>query len=148
MGMRATSATGNDGFTLLELLVVLAILVLLAGAWPFAAPRLFPTQQLRNETQHLVSVLRIARTRARMTGQQQDVEILRSGLGYRFAAESHDLPLGLTLHLRDSEATVNSRRLAFYPDGSSSGGVLDLVLPSRTQEVRIGQLTGRAEIDD
>jgi general secretion pathway protein H len=146
--MLVISATGNDGFTLLELLVVLAILVLLAGAWPFAAPRLFPTQQLRNETQHLVSVLRIARTRARITGEQQDFEVAGAGMAYRIATENHSLPRGVTVYLRDGGTATLPSHLTFYPDGSSSGGILELALPGRTQEVRIGGLTGRAEVVD
>jgi general secretion pathway protein H len=143
-----TSATGNHGFTLLELLVVITIMVLLVGAWPLAAPHIFPTQQLRNESQRLVSALRIARTTARMTGTEQELDIQATGSAYRVAAETHDLPTGLTLRLRDDGTSLNSTHLLFLPDGSSTGGSLDLALRDRRVTVRIGPMTGRAEIVD
>ena len=37
--MHVISATGSRGFTLLELLVVFAIMVLIAAAWPLASAR-------------------------------------------------------------------------------------------------------------
>jgi general secretion pathway protein H len=146
--MPVTSATGNHGFTLLELLVVLTIMVLLLGAWPLAAPHIFPTQQLRNEGWRLVSALRIARTTARITGTVQELDIQAMGRAYRVAAETHELPTELTLRLRDDATSLNSTHLLFFPDGSSTGGTLDLALRDRRVAVRIGPLTGRAEIVD
>ena len=146
METRVISATGNTGFTLLELLVVLTILVLLAGAWPLAAPHLFPTQQLRNEAQLLVGQLRIARTTARVTGNVQNMEIPGSGTAYRVAAQTHDLPSGLSLHLRDTVTRASSNTLMFFPDGSSTGGTLDIARTNRAISIRVSHLTGRAEI--
>jgi general secretion pathway protein H len=145
MEMPVTSVTGNRGFTLLELLVVLAIMVLLAGAWPFAAPRLFPTQQLRNEAQRLIAALRSTRTTARISGVSQSVELLAAGEGYQTSSEPHQLPAGVIARMRNQEASRPSG-VMFFPDGSSTGGVIDLKLPSRTVSVEVGKITGRAEL--
>jgi general secretion pathway protein H len=144
--MPVISATGNDGFTLLELLVVLAIMVLLAGAWPFAAPRLFPAQQLRNEAQSLVSALRTARMKARLSGALQAVEFLDAGDAYQIGADAHKLPSGIVTRVRDEDSLGVATRVTFYPDGSSSGGVVDLALPGRSVSIEVGKLTGRAEL--
>jgi general secretion pathway protein H len=143
--MPVTSAIGNRGFTLLELLVVLAIMVLLAGAWPFAAPRLFPTQQLRNEGQRLIAVLRSTRMAARISGAPQTIEILQDGNGYQASAEPHQLPTGVIVHIRD-DAISRTAGVMFFPDGSSTGGVIDLKLADRTVSVEVGKVTGRAEL--
>lgn len=141
--MPVTSATGNRGFTLLELLVVLAIMVLLAGAWPFAAPRLFPTQQLRNESQKLIAALRSARMTARLTGTPQTIELLQGGNGYQASSELHQLPTGVIARVHN-DAVLQS--MMFFPDGSSTGGVIDLQLSNRTVSIEVGKITGRAEL--
>jgi general secretion pathway protein H len=143
--MPVISATGNRGFTLLELLVVLAIMVLLAGAWPFAAPRLFPAQQLRNEAQRLVASLRSARMTARISGVPQSVELLGAGEAYKTSLEPHELPTGVIARMRNDEAS-RPPGVMFFPDGSSTGGVIDLKLPKRTVSVEVGKITGRVEL--
>ncbi len=143
--MPVTSVTGNRGFTLLELLVVLAIMVLLAGAWPFAAPRLFPTQQLRNEGQKLVAALRSARMTARIGGVPQSLELLDAGAGYQTSSEPHQLSTGVIAQLRN-DTNLRPTGVTFFPDGSSTGGVIDLNLPNRTVSVEVGKITGRAEL--
>jgi general secretion pathway protein H len=143
--MPVTSATGSRGFTLLELLVVLAIMVLLAGAWPFAAPRLFPTQQLRNEGQRLIAALRSTRTTARISGVPQSVELLGAGGGYQTSSEPHQLPTGVIAQIRNG-TNLRPAGVMFFPDGSSTGGVIDLKLANRTVSVEVGKITGRAEL--
>jgi general secretion pathway protein H len=144
--MPVTSATGNRGFTLLELLVVLAIMVLLAGAWPFAAPRLFPAQQLRNEGQSLVAALRGARMTARISGTAQTVEFRDSGDSYQVGAEVHKLASGIIARVREQGNLGQAARVIFYSDGSSSGGMVEIALPRRSMRIEVGKLTGRAEL--
>jgi type II secretion system protein H len=141
--MPVTSATGNRGFTLLELLVVLAIMVLLAGAWPFAAPRLFPTQQLRNESQKLIAALRSARMTARLSGAPQTIELLPGGNGYQASSEAHQLPMNVIARIH-SDAGASG--VMFSSDGSSNGALIDLQLGHRTVSIAVGKITGRSEL--
>jgi type II secretion system protein H len=140
-----TSATGNSGFTLLELLVVLGILVLITGAWPLAAGRLFPTQQLRNESHRLLSTIRMVRTLARASGDIQSIEILPSAIEYSSAEGSHQLPKKMRITVRGADLS-HVTRLEFYADGSSNGGTLDLALANRSQSIAVSGLTGHAEV--
>jgi Tfp pilus assembly protein FimT len=130
---------------LLELLVVLAILVLLAAAWPFAASRLFPAQQLRSEAQELLATLRSTQTLARVAGSPQTLAIAANGREYHVATHSHALAAGITL--RGNGAEISTASVVFYPDGSSNGALLALVLPPHSLTVRVGALTGRAEVN-
>src|SRR5450631_1001768 len=145
--MPVISETGNRGFTLLELLVTLAILVLMAAAWPFAAPRLFPRQQLRSEAQQLMSVLRAARMAARLTGTVQVVEIIDTGQAYRRGSDTHQMPAGLSAHLLTGRSALTDE-VIFYPDGTSSGGSVGLTLGKRLVAVDIGQVTGHAVVTE
>ena len=130
---------------MLELLVVLAIMVLLAGAWPFAAPRLFPTQQLRNESQKMIAALRSARMTARLSGLPQTIDLLRGGNAYQTASESHQLPVGVFAHMH-GDAAAPPNGVMFFSDGSSTGGVIDLELSNRRVSIEVGKITGRAEL--
>ena len=143
--MRVTSATGNHGFTLLELLVVLTIMVLLAAAWPFAAPRLFPAQQLRNTAQSFVTDVRLTRLTARTTGKPQQINIDSSGTSYTTTTGSHLLRAGILMHIRGDQVS-GSPHIELYPDGSTSGAIVDLVLPSRSLSIAVSPLTGRTQV--
>jgi general secretion pathway protein H len=130
---------------LLELLVVLAIMVLLAGAWPFAAPRLFPTQQLRNESQKLIAALRSVRMTARLSGTPQAIGILQGSNVYQTSSELYPLPAGVIARIR-SDGASPAMRVMFFPDGSSTGGVIDLQRSKHTISIEVGKITGRAEL--
>jgi type II secretion system protein H len=144
MEMRATSAIGNRGFTLLELLVVLSIMVLMATAWPFAAPRLFPAQQLRNQAQRLVSLLAAARMSARTQGLTQRVAITSSGRLIQSSLTTDTLPHGMTASVRTGTGLPDA--VLFYADGSSSGAVIDLGIGDRISAVSVGRIVGQAQV--
>jgi len=127
-------------------MVVLAILVLIAGAWPFAAPRLFPNQQLRNEAQVLLTHLRGARLRARLSGTIQGIEWTDPGVAYQDGDESHELPAGMRVQSTERGAATAAHRVQFYPDGSSTGTVVEIVRGTRSARLVVGTVTGRSEI--
>lgn len=146
MGRRVTSVTGNTarqtrGFTLLELLVVLTLLVLLAAAWPLAGSRLLPAQALRNEAASLYATVRLARSDALVHDSSTVVTVLDDGRGYRYGTTDHRLSSGVRLTLDPA----GSGTLTFFPDGSSTGGHLILRSGARASEVTVGPLTGRVQ---
>ena len=81
-----------------------------------------------------------------MTGQPQSLEIAPAGAGYRTQGDNRDLPIGMTLGARGGAPGSHASALTLYPDGSSTGGTFELSLSSHLTTVRIGRLTGRAEI--
>jgi prepilin-type N-terminal cleavage/methylation domain-containing protein len=143
---RATSATGDRGFTLLELLVVLTIIVLLASAWPLAYSHFFMAQRLRNETQVLAGTIREAQMTARVTGTPQELTISPEATSYTTLTENHDLPEGMTLRLRNGVGSSTQQRMIVFSDGSSSGGMLELALSARVATLQVQRITGRIEM--
>jgi prepilin-type N-terminal cleavage/methylation domain-containing protein len=145
--MHATLAIGSRGFTLLELLVVLTIMVLIASAWPLASSHMFAAQRLRGESQQLAAAIRVAQMTARLTGSPQEIAISPEGTAYRIASDVHELPAGLTLHVRNGSGDTSDDRFFLFPDGSSSDGLLSLSLAERVATLRVLPATGRLEVN-
>ena len=144
--MPTISATGESGFTLLELLVVLAVMALIAAAWPVTSSHVFAAQHLRNETQLLVGALRAAQMQARATGKSEVLQISSQGESYRIGPDSHELPSGMHLQLRAQSGDQMPTALEVFPDGSSTGAILDLTLHERVSVVEVRQMTGQLEV--
>ncbi len=150
--MRATLVTGKTvrGFTLLELLVVLAVLVLLTLAIPIALPRLAPAQQLRADAENLLSAFRAARERAVLSGVPvvltldatpgaSDVVIENSQRVVWQAAYGDNV-------VWESTEGRAASRLTYYPDGSATGLTARLAMGKRSLEVSISAMTGRVSV--
>jgi prepilin-type N-terminal cleavage/methylation domain-containing protein len=145
--MRMMSVTGNRGFTLLELLVVLTILVLIAAAWPLASSHVFAAQQLRNESQQLAGAIRLAQMTARTTGVPQELTISPGGTAYQVGSSTHELARGVAVHIRGESQAMPPARFLFFPDGSSRDATLVISLEEHTATLRILPITGRLELD-
>jgi general secretion pathway protein H len=150
MGSSVVSRT-SAGFTLLEMLAVLAILGLVAALTIPTLRR--PPDNLRLEaaTRTLASVLRLSRAQA--ITRNADV-VLTIHADRRIFGSS----TGLTIEL-DQEISVEMifaaplRRgraagaIRFFRDGTSSGGDIVLTLNKRRTRISVNWLTGEARLD-
>lgn len=130
------------GFTLLELLVVLAVMGLIAA---LVVPRFAqgrPGIELERAARGLVADLRAARVQAIASNRAVALVLDPERPGYRIGARRHALPEAAALSL---DPPVE-RRIGFYPDGSSDGGRLTLRLGARSRTVRVDWLLGRVEL--
>jgi general secretion pathway protein H len=114
MARTATSRLGSSGFTLIELLVGLAIVAAALALVLPNLPRLVPGAMVESAAAEAAAALRAARAQA----------------------------------IRDNKvvtASIEGGRLQvqFQPDGSSSGGKLDLAVAGRMRRVEVDALTGR-----
>ncbi len=123
------------GFTLLELLVVLAIGSLLVALVPPAFDRLREVSQYRDTVRTMLVDLRQARQQAQTSGQVVNFRIDLPGR--RFGIEGspwRELPAALeiraTIGTRGVPEHAEQANIAFLPDGGSSGGTIELVRPS------------------
>lgn len=145
---------GRDsrGFTLLELLVVLAIMGLLLG---LAAPRfhnIVPGFELQSSTRELAAALRETRSRALERGEPAllvvDLAGRRYGLGG--STQSKELPRDIVLEALTAADDISeeTRRAGFrfFPDGSATGGRITLSRGEQEYRIDIDWLTGRVSI--
>jgi general secretion pathway protein H len=125
------------GFTLVELMIVLAIMSLAVGlALPLLAKRA-PAAALGGATQQV----RAALTAARWAAIAEDREVVFTGDydGYRIDGAHHPLVGGdLRVELR------GGARLSFFPSGGSSGGRVVLRAGAGQREIAVDAVTGRA----
>jgi general secretion pathway protein H len=141
------------GFTLIELVVALGIGALLLT---IAAPHFVGGKgraQLSAAAHDLAAGLRETRSRAiRLNRPQHFVIDTENGI-YKLggAPQPRKLPNGMRLtvyttsDLRIAEA---AGAIQFFPDGSSSGGGLTLMLKEQRSEILVDWLTGRVSVGD
>lgn len=127
----------RHGFTLLELLVVLVVMMLVLSA---AAPRfgaLLPGMALKSQARQVAALLRESRSQAIATGQVLTIANRQQQLwvnGKKVALQ------GLTLGL--------DQPLYFYPDGTSSGGQLTLGNDAGRLRLELDWLTAEVSIHE
>lgn len=120
--MSATGRVDQYGFTLIEMLVVLAVLGLVSGiAFP-AVERSIAHQQFRLAAGEIEAALHESRAMAIATGS-------------RTAFSPQDLARGIALD-------VPRVGLTFYPDGSASGGTISVSSGPRSTRFAIDAATG------
>lgn len=140
------------GYTLVELLVVLAIMGLLLAAAPALINAARPGVEAKTAAHMLANDLRYARARA--IANNAETWIVMDTTSHAYAIEPQgeikQLPRDATLQLRGSrgEEAGTHAVLRFYPDGSSSGGSVGIGSHGRQHWITAHWLTGRITTDD
>lgn len=130
--MRTSTTTDGRcaGFTLLELLVVLALIGLVMA---IAAPRLVTPASLAGKedaARQIAAALRETRAAAVARNAETDFVVDVAERRYRFAGgewRQLDATLRLALYTARSQLVDDAQgSIRFFPDGSSSGGHIDV----------------------
>jgi len=139
------------GVTLLELLIVLAIMAIVAGFMipMFGGP--ISTSELRSAARELAAGLRLAQSEA--VSQRRQTFLVLDVAGKRFKVDNdpheHKLPSKVELKLFTAQNDLVSDSVGsirFFPDGGSNGGRITVASGNRKFDVDIEWLTGRVAI--
>jgi general secretion pathway protein H len=141
----------EGGFTLIEMLAVVAVLglavVLVTSRGP-ARPR---GMDLRASAAELAETMRAARARAIAGNRTERVLVSAADHAVQGADGSlRRLPadIGITFHALTGPVDVPAMAISFAPDGSSSGGAVELSSGGRRLLVRAGWLAGQVRVAD
>ncbi len=140
----------SAGFTLLELLIAITIVAALLAVTAPSSIRLYDNMQYRGAVREVIGLLNGTRIAAITQGAQQDVlihpesrEVRGAGGKPRRFAASVKLDVLSAKELNKGNAGV----IRFYPDGSSSGGVVGLKNNNgRQTEIQVDWLLGKVEV--
>jgi general secretion pathway protein H len=143
---------GKSGFSLIELLVVLAVLglalVLVVG---YRAPR-SDALSLRAAASELAAGLRLARSEAIARNRPVALAVDIARHRYRVGAEAaRVLPARMSIALLTIAGEKHNAEIGdirFNPDGSSTGGRILLAEGDRRLAVGVDWLTGRVRVAD
>lgn len=141
------------GFTLLELLIVLVIIVLGFSVVALNLSSGTGTFEHKAAVRDVVSALRYARGQALMTHQEMTVAFDLAKNTYKVSGrdEDYSIPekIALTVVTAQSELTGEGQgNIRFFADGSSTGGRVVLDRGEVSKQIDINWLTGQIEVED
>lgn len=137
-----------QGFTLVELLVVFAIMALVAGLVPMAYERMREGSQYRDAVRSMFSQLRSARTQALGQGREVRFSIDLARRSYGLEGEPAKIlpePLQLRATVADREISSQGQAsIRFLPSGGATGGSVEILrAPGAGTRLRVDWLSGR-----
>ncbi len=141
-----------SGFTLIELMVVLAVISLLLV---FAVPAILSGgshADVKVGAGALATSLRLARAQAVRRNAETTVTIDVEGRRFTSNGDGKIIPLpdGVDINVftaRREIVTGALARIRFFPDGSSTGGRVTLARAGRSVHVSVDWLTGGVSVD-
>jgi type II secretion system protein H len=141
---------GHSGFTLVELLITLVIMVSIAAVAVPRFSRAMTYVELRSSTQHFAASLREARdrsiTRAQVAeiifdAEQQFLRVRGEGVVFQWHED-----VDVRLEGTDDYAQQQAWSILFYPDGSATDAAFTVSALERSYRITIDWLTGRVRV--
>lgn len=138
------------GFTLLETLLVVALLAIAATLAAAAVTGGFRGMELRSTAKEIAAHLRFTRARAIATGQPQRFTIDPQGHAWRAPdGREGEIPRRLAVEFtgaREVQPSEGEGAIVFFPDGAATGGRVRLSLDGAAWEVDVAWLTGEVTL--
>lgn len=148
MTRRVSHADGQRGFTLLEMLVVLAMLGLVAGVALPSLRQTPPGLRIEASARTLCAALRLTRMRAIATNSEMTLMVDADRKTYWSPAVRETALLqeaAIEMAVADSQRHGRNRGgFLFFPGGGSTGGDIGLTLFGRRAAIHVNWLTGEA----
>ncbi|WP_239645081.1 GspH/FimT family pseudopilin [Comamonas sp. B-9] len=145
---RATQRpAAHQGFTLIELMVVFAIMALVVAMAPVAYDRLKDGVQYRDTVRTMISQLRSARYSAVSQGEPVRFTVDLQTRHYGYAGAEKEIPetVDLRTTVADREFVPNSSAsIVFLASGGSTGGSVEILRKNGAgTRLRVDWLSGR-----
>nr|WP_310735246.1 GspH/FimT family pseudopilin [Dokdonella fugitiva] len=148
----AVRSRRSRGFTLIELMAVILLLAIALTIVSVGFSKSLEAAKVRAASRDLVAALRYTRGQAIVKGKSQALVLNLEDNSYVAPGKgSKKLPKDMTLQLTtaDIEQTgAHSGGIRFFPDGSSTGGHISVLLGQREWRINVAWLTGEIALDE
>lgn len=147
----ADTARGEAGFTLIEMVCVLAIIAMLAAIILPSIPHTTTRTRLESYAVATAALLKADRSAALRRHVQiatlvdAEARAIRSGATGRIVRLPNDVTMNAALASRCADRSAG-RSIDFFPSGMSCGGTIALARPGMAYEIRVNWLTGGVDI--
>ena len=147
----AEAAGAEDGFTLLEVVCVVAIISIIAALILPAIPRGTPRARIEAYALETASLLKADRIAAMRRGIEVATEVdagarsVRSGVNGRTVQLPGDVVFEAALAARCGERRAGTT-ISFFASGMSCGGTIALTRQGVGYQIRVNWLTGGVDI--
>ncbi len=141
----------SKGFTLIEIIAVIVLVGIIAVVAGVSFAKSLSGAKIQAASRDLVAALRYTRGQAIVKGEQKVLELNLEKNSYQAPGKaSIDLPEDMVLRLTTAQQELTSDNVGgirFFPDGSSTGGNIAVVLGEREWKINVGWLTGEITLD-
>lgn len=131
----ASQSRNQNGYTLLELLVVLSILMMAYALFTPAFLRGNSSADFKAISQEIVGDMKKLRSRAILKGEILEFEILNDGLSYRFTGSSSDVILSDGTSIEVTINNDNPKQIKFFPNGTTNDFMLRIKKDNREMTI-------------
>ncbi len=140
----------THGFTLIEVLVVMVMLAIIAGVMAFNMTGSLRGTEIRSVSRDLVAAMRYTRAQAVYKHKEQTINFDVERKTYQAPGkDTVQIPEEMEIKLFTAESEIASDatgRIRFFPDGSSTGGRVTLLMDSRFWRINVAWLTGDIQL--
>lgn len=141
-----TMINRDNGFTLLELLIVITLITLVLSLSTVFFASTLPSSRFKAAAREVAATMRHARILAQTSGKREvfslDLDARRYGIEGR---GEKDIPTGVEVRVLDAageEVSEGTFRLAFTATGGPGGGVIILLHEEREIKIEVDPVIG------
>ena len=138
------------GFTLVEILAVVALIALALAVVSVSVGGGLAGAKVKAASRDLVAALRYTRGQAIVKHEAQTLSVDVDKRRYRAPNKKWvELPKDMTMKLFTARSELEEEgigRIRFFPDGSSTGGHIDLLRDDATWRIEVLWLTGEVSL--
>jgi len=142
---------GAQGFTLIETIAVIVLIGIVASVAAISFSASLSGAKIQAASRDLVAALRYTRGQAIVKREQKVLELNLEDNSYQAPGKGRvELPKNMELRLTTAQQELTSDMsggIRFFPDGSSTGGNIAVVMGEREWKINVGWLTGEITLD-
>lgn len=136
---------------MIEMIVVIVLIGIVASVVAFSFAKSLSGARIQAASRDLVAALRYTRGQAIVKGEQKVLMLDLEKNAYQAPGKGETkLPEDMVLRLTTAQKELTSESaggIRFFPDGSSTGGNIAVVLGEREWKINVGWLTGEITLD-